>query len=108
MQRRVQSSKDPWDLVHEAFGFWPTVSVYFRYSKFDDFVRQGDDMVRVAAHVLERVPGDLILQMPESDLVWLLRRGGDLALHEWDDLWTSDRLSMINQPYRRATVTFGE
>lgn len=96
-------SRASWDPVVNTFGFTPTVSVLFRYNKFDDFDAQGDDMIRITSRLLERVPGDLILWMWESERIWLLRRGGDLSLNE-QNMWTPRRLAMITQPYRRATA----
>lgn len=93
-----------WDPVANTFSFTPTVSVLFRYSKFDDFAAQGDDMVRITSRLLERAPDDLILWMPESERIWLLRQDGDLSLSA-EDMWTPRRLAMITQPYRRATAT---
>lgn len=97
-------SRASWDPVVNTFGFTPTVSVLFRYNKFEDFDAQGDDMIRITSRLLERVPGDLILWMWESERIWLLRRGGDLSLNE-QSMWTPRRLAMITQPYRRATAT---
>lgn len=97
-----------WDPVASTFRLRPTVSISFRLGKSDDLVSQDDDVIRLVAKLLERVPGDLILWMPESDSVWLLRRGNELTLSEQDDLWPPHRLDMITQPYRRAALTFDD
>ena len=97
-----------WDPVATTFGLRSTVSISFRLGKSDDLVPQDDDVIRLVTKLLDRVPGDLILWIPESDLVWLLRRGHQLVLSDQDDLWPPHRLNLVTQPYRRVPLAFDE
>lgn len=39
-----------------------------------------------------------------EELVWLLRRGGEVSLPERDDLWTSEWLALVGErPHHRRT-----
>jgi hypothetical protein len=91
--------------VAEDFGFMPNVRVTFRLGKFTDTVMQQDDMARLCAGVLERVPGDAVLHF-QFEVIWLLRRNGVLTLNERDDVWRPERLAAVHLPYQRATHTF--
>ena len=98
----------PWiSVITTDLGFTPTVSVTFRLDKFRESSDQQDDMIRLVAGLLDRVPGDAVLHF-EYEVIWLLRRSGDLSLNERDDLWPPQRLTGLSQPYRRATHTFSE
>ncbi|WUS42949.1 SitI3 family protein [Kitasatospora sp. NBC_01250] len=66
---------------------------------------QQDDMVRLASGLLERVQGDAVLNF-QSEVIWLLRRDGDLSLNEQEDIWPRQRLAAVSQPFRRATYTY--
>ncbi|MGQ4516736.1 SitI3 family protein [Streptomyces sp. DW26H14] len=96
---------EPWNPVVGDLGFTPTLSVTFRLGKSTGFPAQQDDMVVLVDALLATVTGDAVLEFQSED-IWLLRRGGDLALNERDDLWPPHRLALLNQPYRRATYTF--
>ena len=97
----------PWDPVITDLGITPTVSVMFRMDKMGEISDQQDDMVNLVSGLLNRVPGDAVLEY-QSEIIWLLRRGNDLSLNDRDDLWPPRRLAAFSQPYRRATYTFSE
>ncbi|MCF3961070.1 SitI3 family protein [Streptomyces fuscigenes] len=97
----------PWHPVVTDLGITPTVSVSFRLDKFGDVGEQQDDMVVAVDALLGAVPGDALLEY-QSETIWLLRRGGDLALSEDDELWPRRRLALLHRPYRRATHSFSE
>lgn len=94
-----------WDPVAEDFGITGTVWAHFRMYKLEDILAEQDDMIRLVAGVLARVPGDAVLHH-EFEVVWLMRRAGELTLNERDDLWRPARLAAIEPPYRRVTHTF--
>jgi hypothetical protein len=91
--------------VTEELGFAPTVRVAFRFDKFTDMSAQKDDMVRLVSDLLDRVSGDAVLHF-DYEYIMLLRRDGDLSLNERSDIWPTDLLAAVRQPYRRATYAF--
>ncbi|WP_419503923.1 SitI3 family protein [Lentzea aerocolonigenes] len=41
------------------------------------------------------------------EVVWLVRRGGELSLNERDDIWTPPRPAAVgSRPHRRGTPAF--
>ncbi|MFJ4670454.1 SitI3 family protein [Kitasatospora purpeofusca] len=97
----------PWNPLVTDLHITPTVSVAFRLDKTTDLSGQEDDVVRVVAGLLDRVPGDAVLQY-HYEVVWLLRRGGLLSLNERDDLWPPDRLALVPHPFTRETHVFSD
>ncbi|WP_394613699.1 SitI3 family protein [Lentzea sp. JNUCC 0626] len=96
----------PWSVVESDLGFAPTVWVVFRLDKETDTARQLDDVVRRTIAVLDEVPGDAVLHF-DYEVVWLLRRGGELSLNDRDDIWTPQRLAAVgSRPHRRGTPSF--
>ncbi|MDH6134732.1 hypothetical protein P3T37_004136 [Kitasatospora sp. MAA4] len=100
-----EKTPQPWNPVITDLGFTPRVWVVFRFDKFSDSSGQQDDMVRLVSGLLERVTGDAVLHF-DFEVVWLLRRGGELSLNERDDIWPPQRLAAVSLPYRRATYAF--
>jgi hypothetical protein len=105
--RVYEPSPRPWDPVITNFGFTPTVSVVFRLGKDDEISDQEDDMIRLVSSLLDRVPGDAMLNRAYEQ-IWLLRRSGDLSVSERTDIWPPHRLAALSQHYRRATHAFSE
>ncbi|MFD9062449.1 SitI3 family protein [Kitasatospora purpeofusca] len=97
----------PWNPLVTDLRITPTVSVAFQLDKTTDLSGQEDDVVRVVAGLLDRVPGDAVLQY-HYEVVWLLRRGGRLSLNERDDLWPPDRLAVAPRPFTRETHVFSD
>lgn len=108
MLTRVREERpQPWNPVVADLGFTPTASVAFALDKESEIPDQQDDMVTMVSGLLDRVPGDAVLHF-QYETIWLLRRDGDLTLHERDDLWPARRLALVAQPFRRATHVFAE
>jgi hypothetical protein len=99
-------SPQPWNPVVTDLGIKPTVGIEFQLHKHDKILEQQDDMVRLASGLLERIPGDALLS--GLDVIWLVRRDGDLSINERDDIWPPHCLASIHLPYRRATHTYAE
>lgn len=97
----------PWDPVVTDPRITATVSVMFRMNKMAEISDQQDHMIRLVSGLLDSVSGEAVLDF-QSEEIWLLRRDGDVFLHEGDDLWPSQRLALLAQPYRRATHTFSQ
>ncbi|MFC7257747.1 SitI3 family protein [Streptomyces lutosisoli] len=99
-----QRPPHPWDPIVTDLGFTPTVDVGFRMGKETDTPVQQDDMIRLVAPLLERFDGDAVLHF-QFEVIWLLRKNGELSLNERNDLWRPQRLALMTQPYRRETHT---
>ncbi|NBH05351.1 SitI3 family protein [Amycolatopsis sp. SID8362] len=93
-----------WAPIVTDFGITPTVAVGFSLYKHDKIPEQQDAMVRVVAGLLERVTGDAVFS--GMDVIWLMRRKGELNLNERDDIWPTHRLGSVHQAYRRETKAF--
>ncbi|GAB2966886.1 SitI3 family protein [Saccharothrix stipae] len=104
--RVVADEPEPWNPLPDVLGATPTVLVVFGLAK-TDIGDQQDDVVRLVAGVLAKVPDDAVLHH-DYEVVWLVRRAGALLLNERDDLWPSHRLALLHQPYRRETQSFPE
>ncbi len=81
-----EEKPQPWNPVVADLGITPSVSVMFTINRDTEIPEQQDDMVRLVAGLLDRVPGDMVLHF-QYEVIWLLRRDGGLDLHERDDLW---------------------
>lgn len=103
--RVVKHNPPEWHAVVTDLGFTPEVMVVFRLDKDSDSGPQQDDMIRVVSGLLNHVSGDAVLHF-QLEIIWLLRRDGELTLNERDDLWPPERLALLSQPYRRATYSF--
>lgn len=94
---------DPPDPVEDQFGFAPTVEVYFEIKKFADFDTQEIDVLRVSLGVLDRVPGDALLNYQFVEL-WMLRKNGTLTIN--DGLWKPEYRALIKQPYESGPLSW--
>ncbi|SDM25714.1 SitI3 family protein [Allokutzneria albata] len=103
--RVTESKPKQWDPVVADLGFTPTASVTFRMGHSHPVHEQQDDMIALTAEVLNRVPGDAVLHF-QFEVIWLLRRDGQLTLNERDDIWPPHRLALVDIPYRRETHAF--
>ncbi|MGW7549314.1 SitI3 family protein [Streptomyces sp. NPDC054770] len=97
-----QEPPHPWHPVVAGLGFTPTVGVGFRMAKGVEVAEQQDDMIRLVAPLLERIDGDAVLHF-QFEVIWLLRRNGELSLNERDDIWRPQRLALMRGPFRRET-----
>ncbi|WP_158853509.1 SitI3 family protein [Saccharothrix deserti] len=105
--RVVADKPKPWNPVIDVLNATPTVRAAFRLDKTADISRQQDDVIRLVTGVLAKVPGDAVLHH-DFEVIWLMRRGGELLLNERDDIWPPHRLAVLAQPYRRETHAFPE
>ncbi|WP_129306477.1 SitI3 family protein [Streptomyces sp. L2] len=95
----------PWDPIVTDLGLTRTAAVAFRMGKETETWIQQDDMIRLVAPLLARVDGDAVLHF-QYEVIWLFRKNGELNLNERDDIWRPERLSLLQQPYRRQTHMF--
>jgi hypothetical protein len=95
----------PFNPVQDNFGFTPNVLITFRLSNVEDSARQQDDMVRIVAGAFDRIDGDAILHF-QYDLVWLLRRHGQITICDRDTIWTQRRIEILGRPHERGNPAF--
>lgn len=95
-----------WAPIVTDFGIAPTVAIGFSIYKHDMIPEQQDDMVRLVSGLLDRIAGDAVFS--GMDVIWLMRRNGELTLNERDDIWPGHRLAVMHQAYRRETQSFSE
>ncbi|MBP0448042.1 hypothetical protein J5Y04_00565 [Kitasatospora sp. RG8] len=95
-----------WQPTLDCVPFTATARLALRLGKFTDLSAQQDDMTGLAAAVLALVPAEADAALHfQSEVVWLVRRGGLLSLSERSDLWPPHRLAAFPGPYARAAHT---
>lgn len=104
--RAYERKPAAWAPIVTDFGITPTVAVGFSLYKHDKISEQQDAMVRLVSGLLDQVAGDAALS--GMDVIWLMRRNGELTLNERDDIWPGHRLAVMHQSYRRETQSFSE
>ncbi|WP_103353942.1 SitI3 family protein [Amycolatopsis sp. CA-128772] len=104
--RVYERNAAPWSPLVTDFGISPTVAIGFSIYKHDHIPQQQDDLVRLTTGLLDSVTGDAVLS--GMDIIWLMRRNGELTLNERDDVWLERRLATLHQPYRRETLAYAE
>ncbi|MET8993911.1 SitI3 family protein [Amycolatopsis sp. NPDC004169] len=104
--RVYERNAAPWSPLVTDFGITPTVAVGFGIYKHDRIPEQQDDLVRLVAGLLDKVPGDAVLSGMET--IWLMRRDGELMVNERSDIWPEHRLTALGRPYKRKALAFSE
>ncbi|MBV9952598.1 MAG: hypothetical protein JO291_11645 [Acidimicrobiia bacterium] len=89
------------DLVQIRFGFVPTTWIHFRIGP-GDVGPQLDQLAAIVAAAVAAAPGDAILHA-DFEEVWLVRRGGELALSDDDTRWPPARAALLG-PHTRAAL----
>nr|CTQ92314.1 hypothetical protein [Kibdelosporangium sp. MJ126-NF4] len=97
------SEYDPPDPIEDQFGFAPTVEIYFEIKKFADFDAQETDVLGLSLGVLDRIPGDALLNYQFIEL-WMLRKDGKLTIN--DELWKPKYRALIKQPYESGPLSW--
>jgi hypothetical protein len=102
--RVLKANPRPYDPLITDLGITPTVRVAFRLDKTTSLSEQEDDIVHLGALLLDRVPGDAVLQY-HCEIIWLLRRGDELTLNDREEnvMWPPHRLSHLRQPFGFTT-----
>ncbi|MBB2498695.1 SitI3 family protein [Amycolatopsis echigonensis] len=92
----------PWHPpVSELGAITPTVQILFELDKNDHVAEQQEDLIRLTAALLERIPGDAVFS--NLDVLWLVRKNGTLDVHEDNGFWTPERLALLPQPSTRRS-----
>jgi hypothetical protein len=91
------------DPVEQELGVKPAVHVLFRFDRDADSAGQRTDMVRLVSAVLKETQGDVVLTF-QGEVVWLLRKGGQLTISNRDGFWTPDLTALLPLPHERANL----
>jgi hypothetical protein len=102
--RVLKTNPRPYDPLITDLGITPTVRVAFMLDKTTSLSEQEDDIIHLVALLLDRVPGDAVLQY-HYEIIWLLRHGDDLTLNDREEkvMWPQHRLSHLRQPFGFTT-----
>jgi hypothetical protein len=104
----ARPSNVPWPPpVEEDFGVVRSCWVVFRENGDLDRFRQRDEMIWLIAGLLQRLPGDMALHY-ENEIMWMVRRNGQLYVSERDVNWPAERLALVPPPYQRARLRFSD
>ncbi|MFJ8444223.1 SitI3 family protein [Kitasatospora griseola] len=92
----------PVDVIDLQFGVPAKIRIWIEPDRDEPMAEQDDDTVALVAGLLDDMPADLVL-IHNYETAWLIRRGGELVLHEDPALWPDHRLALIEGPYRRES-----
>lgn len=101
-----RANPTPIDPVVTDLGVRPTVWVEFRLEK-SDVERQDDEMVRVVAALLHKVPGDAVLTFG-GGVILFVRRDGALTVTDNDEFWPPARLALLGHHHTRGQLKFAD
>ena len=77
----------------------PSVTIRFRLDIFEDFNAQKHVMLQATIELLRQVNGDSVLLF-NGEVIWLLRKAGELTLNSSKDFWRPDLLALVTLPYK--------
>jgi hypothetical protein len=89
-------------ILEQSLAVRPTVCVLFRFEKFGDTEVQKTKMLRLSFELLERVPGNVALLF-NGEIVWFLRRDGELILNKNVRVWDS-HLDLLTLAYEMRDI----
>jgi len=80
-------------------GIVPSMLILFRLDKFKDVEAQKNVLLRATIELLRQVEGDAALLF-NGEVVWLLRKRGELILNSGIALLKPDYLVLVTLPYK--------
>ncbi|MEV7124212.1 SitI3 family protein [Kitasatospora griseola] len=92
----------PFDVIEHEFGIPAKARIWIEPDGDRPMAEQDDDIAALLAALLDDTPVDLVA-VHNYETAWLIRRGGELVLHEDPALWPEHRLALIEGPYRRES-----
>ncbi len=85
--------------IAEELGIEVSLSIGFRLDKFKDLDAQRHLLLQGTIELLRQVKGDAVLLF-NGEVVWLLRKAGELILNSGMDLWRPEYLVLVPLPYQ--------
>ena len=85
-------------LIAADLGIEAPMLILFHLDKFEDLDVQKHLLLRATIELLCQIPGDATLLF-NGEVVWLLRKGGELILNSNQDLWRPEYLALVTLPY---------
>ncbi|MCH8296167.1 hypothetical protein IH992_34240 [Candidatus Poribacteria bacterium] len=80
-------------------GIETSMLILFHLDPFEDREIQKHILLQVTIELLREVKGDTVLLF-NGEVVWLLRKAGELILNSSKDLWRPDFLFLVTLPYK--------
>ena len=86
--------------LKESVGFVPTVTMVFSLDKYYPNSHEIEtNIIRGTLALLKQTSWDMVLEFHDSTISMLLRRAGRLFLNDSKELWTPERLKLIDMDY---------
>lgn len=83
----------------DVLGFQPTIEIIFTPEKDTDVKEMRDWMIRTTMDLIRHMQWNAGMIFNDSTIVALKYRDGELILNQLFNIWTPDRLSLVNLPY---------
>lgn len=85
-------------LIAADLGIKASLLILFHLDPLENREIQRNVLLRATIELLRQVKGDAVLLF-NGEVVWLLRKEGELTLNRGPDLWRPDDLALITLPY---------
>lgn len=85
-------------LMMEAFGFQPTVDIWFRVETYEEISPGKTILLKASLLILGQIPGDGVLLVGQEKIVFQ-RIDGTLIFNKKLHVWADYELSELNVPY---------
>ncbi|MFB2976864.1 SitI3 family protein [Microseira sp. BLCC-F43] len=91
-------SDDEPSIMEEAFGFRPTIYVWFRVAKNQYGEKGFRTMLQAVMELLRQITGDAVF-LSNGEVILFQRLGGQLLLNEQCNSWITSYLPLVTLPY---------
>ena len=88
--------------LEDELGIQPKITILFRLDKQEPET-QKKVMLRAMIELITQLPGDAVLLF-NGEVVWLLRKRGQLVLNSSIGLWTPEYLLLVSLPYTMEEI----
>ncbi|MBI1930892.1 hypothetical protein HYR99_42425 [Candidatus Poribacteria bacterium] len=85
--------------IAEDLGIEVSLSIGFRLDPFEEREVQKKVLLQATIELLRQIKGDAALLF-NGEVVWLLRKAGELILNSDTDLWRPEYLVLVPLPYQ--------
>jgi hypothetical protein len=85
--------------VAAEFGISASMLIGFRLDSLEDRQKQKQILLKATIELLHQITGDAVLLF-NGEVVWLLRKAGELTLNSDTDLWRPEFLDLVTLPYK--------
>jgi hypothetical protein len=85
--------------IAEDLGIENSMFILFDLDSFADRQKQKEIFLRATFELLRQIPGDAALLF-NGEVVWFVRKAGELILSSNRDLWRPEFLDLVTLPYK--------